>query len=109
MFECKYAPKGMFTEKSSNQNLGCHMADNEINFDMNVFLSKIKASLLQSDKYFLAGRLFVNIISKQIFAICSDCNQVYTYYSIDQCCYHKDPTPHFQNGSFVGHYACCGK
>jgi len=38
MFECKYAPKGMFTEKGSNQNIGCHMADNEINFDMSVFL-----------------------------------------------------------------------
>lgn len=64
MFECKYAPKGLFTEKGSNQNIGCHMADNEINFDMSVFLSKIRASLIDNDQYFLAGRLFVNLISR---------------------------------------------
>lgn len=40
------------------------MADNEINFDMNAFWQKIRAALLETDNYFLAGRLYVNLISR---------------------------------------------
>lgn len=54
----------MFTDKNTNQNIGCHMAENDINFDMPIFIQRIKQSLVNSDQFFLAGKLLVDIISR---------------------------------------------
>ena len=45
------------------------------------FLSQIRNSL--DDQYFLVGRVFVNLIARHIYAICSTCKVCYTYNTIE--------------------------